>query len=103
MATPCIAWPRGRHAGQPYRRESLPTCNVTGMATQRIRRLDVDGVQAGIVGTAVWGISALLATLFGGILEDHGLLWWRDVAWAGVVIGLLGVRHVIRRRNRLGK
>ena len=71
------------------------------MAARRLQKLESDGVQLGYVGTAIWGILALLATLFQGTLEAEGMLWWRDVAYAGFVLGLIGLRHVLIRRRRL--
>lgn len=71
------------------------------MANRRLRRLDLDGVQAGVVGTVAWALLALLSLVFSGFLSEHNILWWRDVAFAGVIIGLFGVRHVLRRRKRL--
>lgn len=71
------------------------------MAARRLQKLESDGVQLGSVGTAIWGVLALLATLFQGTLEAEGMLWWRDVAYAGFVLGLIGLRHVVIRRRRL--
>ena len=71
------------------------------MAARRLQKLESDGVQLGYVGTTIWGILALLATLFQGTLEAEGMLWWRDVAYAGFVLGLIGLRHVLIRRRRL--
>lgn len=71
------------------------------MATRRLQKLDLDGVQVGYVGTAVWAVLAVAANLFHGQLEANGVLWWRDVTYAGVVLGLIGLRHVVIRRRRL--
>lgn len=71
------------------------------MAARRLQKVESDGVQLGYVGTGIWAILAVLATVFQGTLEAEGMLWWRDVALAGFVLGLIGLRHVIRRRRRL--
>lgn len=71
------------------------------MAARRLQKVESDGVQLGYVGTGIWAVLAVLATLFQGSLEAEGMLWWRDVAYAGFVLGLIGLRHVIRRRRRL--
>ena len=71
------------------------------MAARRLQKLDLDGVQVGYVGTAVWAVLAVAATVLHGQLEANGVLWWRDVTYAGVTLGLIGLRHVLIRRRRL--
>lgn len=71
------------------------------MAARRLQKFDSDGVQLGYVGTGIWAVFALLTTLFSGTLEAEGMLWWRDVTYAGLVLGLIGLRHVLIRRRRL--
>lgn len=71
------------------------------MAARRLKKLDLDGVQVAYVGTGVWAVLAVAATLLHGLLATNGVLWWRDVTYAGVVVGLLGMRHVLLRRRRL--
>lgn len=71
------------------------------MAPRRLKKLDLDGVQTAYVGTGIWAALALAATLWADGLAARGVLWWRDVTYAGVVIGLIGLRHVVQRRRRL--
>ena len=71
------------------------------MAARRLKKLDLDGVQLGWVGTGIWSALAVAATLLQDELASRGSLWWRDVTYAGVVLGLIGTRHVTVRRNRL--
>lgn len=61
--------------------------------------LDVDGVNAMIVGTVAWFIALLLlVTIFRGALATHDATWWIWVCAAGVIIGLIGLQYVSRRR-----
>lgn len=71
------------------------------MPPRRLKKLDLDGVQVGYVGTATWAVLAVASTLLHGQLEAHGVLWWRDVTYAGFVLGLIGLRHVLARRRNL--
>lgn len=71
------------------------------MAGRRLRKLDLDGVQMGYVGTGIWAGLAVAATLLGDQLAAADRLWWRDVTYAGFVLGLIGLRHVVLRRRRL--
>lgn len=71
------------------------------MAPRRLKKLDLDGVQTAYVGTGIWVALAVASTLLADALDARGVLWWRDVTYAGVVIGLLGLRHVVQRRRRL--
>lgn len=71
------------------------------MAARRLKKLDLDGVQLGAVGTGIWVVLAIAATLLQDQLSARGSLWWRDVAYAGVALGVIGLRHVVVRRNRL--
>lgn len=71
------------------------------MAPRRLKKLDLDGVQVAYVGTGIWAVLAVAATLLSDRLSAAGVLWWRDVTYAGVVIGLIGLRHVILRRRHL--
>lgn len=71
------------------------------MAARRLKKLDTDAVQLGYVGTGIWAVLAVAATLSSSWLEQNDSLWWRDVTYAGVVLGLIGLRHVVLRRRRL--
>jgi len=71
------------------------------MPPRRLQKLDLDGVQVGYVGTTIWAVLAVAATLLHGWLEAHGIRWWRDVTYAGFVLGVIGLRHLLVRRRRL--
>lgn len=71
------------------------------MAARRLKKLDLDGVQMGYAGTIAWGVLAVSATVLQDELAARDSLWWRDVTYAGVVLGLIGLRHVVVRRRRL--
>lgn len=62
-----------------------------------VRPLDVDGVAAVAVGTAVWAVLAVAALLLRDRLAAAGHDWWLWVCVAGVGLGLLGLPLVIRR------
>ncbi len=53
------------------------------------------------VGTALWAIGLVLALALRGRLDDHGNGAWVWVMAAGVFLGLVGLRHVRRRRAAL--
>ena len=71
------------------------------MAARRLQKLDSDGVQLGYLGTGIWAVLAIAATLFQGTLEAEDMLWWRDIAYAVFLFKKNGLRHVIIRRRRL--
>ena len=68
---------------------------------KRLKAKDVDGVSVGIIGTITWTVLAVAATLGSDLLREWDVLWWRDVTYSGVAVGILGSIHVIRRRRRL--
>ncbi|MFI5958493.1 DUF2530 domain-containing protein [Cryptosporangium sp. NPDC051539] len=66
------------------------------------RPLDVDAVSAVTIGTALWGVAALvLATVARGWLERHDDTWWIWTCVAGFLLGLLGTWLVRHRRSRI--
>ena len=71
------------------------------MPRRRLKVLEVDGVRPAYALTLLWAVLAVATTLGAGLLADYDILWWRDVTYAGVVIGVLGTRHVVKRRRRL--
>lgn len=61
--------------------------------------LDVDGVNATIVGTAAWFVALVVLTVFfRGMLAAHDATWWIWVCVAGTVLGLIGLAYMLRRR-----
>ena len=71
------------------------------MATDELAPLDVDGVRAVSVGTAIWAALTVLALMLRGRLQDAGHGWWLGVCVAGLVLGLIGLAIVVPRRRRL--
>ena len=57
--------------------------------------LDVDGVAAFGVGTAVWAVATIAVILFGDL--DSETIWMLWTCLAGVGIGLLGLAYSTRR------
>ena len=63
--------------------------------------LAVDGISVAKFGTALWALVAVAAWIFRSNLEAAGLHEIPHIATAGVVLGLIGLRHVTRRKRRL--
>ncbi len=63
--------------------------------------LDVDGVVAVAVGTALWGMALVALLPFTGRLRDDGHLWWLATCAVGFAFGLLGLWWVRRRRDAI--
>ncbi|HEY7858736.1 MAG TPA: DUF2530 domain-containing protein [Candidatus Nanopelagicales bacterium] len=61
--------------------------------------LDVDGVAAVAVGTAIWAVLLIVGLLLHSRLQEAGRGWWIWVAVSGFLLGLAGLAFVIRRRN----
>lgn len=61
--------------------------------------IDVDGVTAVGVGTAIWAVLVLVGLVLRSWLQENGRGWWLWVAVAGFLLGLAGLAFVIRRRN----
>lgn len=61
--------------------------------------LDVDGVSAVAVGTAVWAALIVVGLVLHDRLESSGRGWWLWVAVAGFLLGLAGLAFVVHRRN----
>ena len=60
--------------------------------------LDVDGVGAVAIGTALWAVALVVLVLFRDKLAETDSQWWITVAVAGVVLGVLGLLYTTRRR-----
>ncbi|SNQ49391.1 conserved hypothetical protein [Frankia canadensis] len=63
--------------------------------------LPYDGVASVAVGTALWGIAAVVMLFFLDDLRTDGHLWWLATAVCGFGLGLVGLWVVVRRRRRL--
>lgn len=64
-----------------------------------VRPLDVDGVAAVAVGTALWAVALVGTLIVRDRLAESGNEWWIWVCLSGFVLGLIGLPYVIRRRN----
>ena len=67
--------------------------------------LETNDVLVVAMGTAAWAVALLLAVVLREQLDDQGRGSWVWVAAAGTFLGLVGLRHVRRRRaarNRQG-
>ena len=64
----------------------------------RVAALDVDGVGAVMVGTALWTIALVVTVALRSQLEQAGNDWWVWVCLSGTVLGLMGLPYVVRRR-----
>jgi hypothetical protein len=60
--------------------------------------LRTDDVTAVTVGTVAWGLLLVVLVALHGRLEESGRESWVWIAAAGFGLGLIGVRHVRRRR-----
>ena len=61
--------------------------------------LDVDGVRAVSIGTALWAVALVACLVFTDRLRDDGHLWWTATCACGVALGLAGLAYVLRRRR----
>ena len=64
----------------------------------RVVALDVDGVGAVMVGTALWAIALVVTVALRSQLQQAGNDWWVWVCLSGTVLGLIGLPYVVRRR-----
>ena len=60
--------------------------------------LETDDVRVITLGTVAWGVALVVLVALHDRLEDDGRGSWVWVAAAGFGLGLVGVRHVRRRR-----
>ena len=65
--------------------------------------LETDDVRAVTVGTVAWGVLLVVLLVSYQRLDDDGRGSWVWVAAAGFGLGLVGVRHVRRRRAALAR
>ena len=63
--------------------------------------LEADDVAIVTLGTALWALGLLVAIVLRDRLADGGNEGWVWIFLAGTFLGLIGVRHVRRRRAAL--
>ena len=64
-----------------------------------VEPLDLDGVRTIQVGTLLWALASVAMIPFLDDLRAHDRLWWWWTCLAGFGLGLIGWRHVLRRRD----
>lgn len=63
--------------------------------------LDVDGVQAATVGSALFAVATVIMALSYPRLTAAGDSWWLGVGISGLALGLIGLGYtLLRRRGR---
>lgn len=62
--------------------------------------LDVDGVQAAMLGTAIFALAAVIMMLGYDRLVAAGDGWWLGVALSGLGLGVVGLGYTVSRRRR---
>lgn len=60
--------------------------------------LETDDVRVVALGTVLWAVALAASVLLGGRLDEDGRGSWVWIAAAGFALGLIGLRHVLRRR-----
>jgi hypothetical protein len=65
-----------------------------------VRPVDVDGVVAVRIGTALWAVAFLALLPFTDTLREDDRLWWLGTCAAGVALGALGLVYTTLRRRR---
>ena len=64
--------------------------------------METDDVRIVALGTVLWLIALAATLVFHDRLAEHDNADWVWVALAGVFLGLVGLRHVRRRRREPG-
>jgi len=62
--------------------------------------LDVDGVQAATVGSALFAIATVILAFAYPRLTTSGDGWWLGVGISGLALGLIGLGYTLLRRRR---
>lgn len=66
--------------------------------------LDVDGVQAATIGSALFAVASVIMALLYPRLAANGDGWWLGVGLSGLALGLIGLGYtLVRRRGRRGR
>jgi hypothetical protein len=63
-----------------------------------VRPLDVDGVRATTIGTALWAVAFVVLLPFQSALREDDRTWWFGVCAVGFLLGLAGIAYTVRRR-----
>jgi hypothetical protein len=63
--------------------------------------LEVNGITAVTLGTAIWSIATVIMVLMRDQLTDAGRGHWIAIGVAGIILGLLGIRYTKRRVARI--
>jgi hypothetical protein len=66
-----------------------------------VEPLDVDGVNAVIVGIAAWLVALIFVLVRYNHLQDTGRGWWLDSVLAGLAFGVVALVYCLRRRSRI--
>jgi hypothetical protein len=77
------------------------TSNAEPMANHELEPLEVSGVTAVTLGTAIWSVATLVMVLIRDKLEASGRGNWIAIGVAGIILGLLGMRYTKRRVARI--
>lgn len=64
--------------------------------------LETDDVRIVAAGTAVWAV-AFVVLLVLRLTGNDIHAWWLQMCAAGALLGLVGVRYCVRRRNALAR
>jgi Protein of unknown function (DUF2530) len=60
--------------------------------------METDDVRVVTIGTGLWAVGLVLTLVLHGRLAEHGNGDWVWIMAAGLFLGLVGIRHVRRRR-----
>jgi hypothetical protein len=63
--------------------------------------LDVDGVGATRIGTALWAVALVVLLFFADDLRDQGREWWLWTCVAGIGTGAMGIAYTTWRRDAI--
>jgi hypothetical protein len=63
--------------------------------------MESDDVLVVTVGTALWAVGLVVTLVLHDRLSEHGNGDWAWIMAAGLFLGLVGIRHVRRRRAAL--
>ncbi len=62
--------------------------------------LDIDGVQAAIVGSALFAVATAIMAFYYPQLVAENDGWWLGVTASGLGLGVIGVGYTLLRRHR---
>lgn len=89
-----------RSVGARTYTEAMSETPHHAMEQAPVKALDPNGTVVIALGTAGFGIAALVLALNLTALRAEGTLWWLWVALTGLAMGLVGLADVARRRRR---